>query len=217
VVRTPTGERTAEGTDVLAAMGRAPNTEELDLPAAGVETDARGFIKVNERLETSAAGVWALGDVGGGPQFTHASLDDYRIVKANVFGNGGRTTRDRLMPYTLFIDPELGRVGLTEEDAVRRGHQVLVGRLPAAAVSRARTSGETRGFWKAVVDGPSGRILGAAILAAEGGEVMAVVQIAMQAGLPYTALRDMIYAHPTMAEGLNDLFARLEPSKLPPG
>src|SRR5207249_4271685 len=138
----------------------------------------------------------------------------YRIVKANVFGAGGRSTRDRLMPYTLFIDPELGRVGLTEEQAVRRGHQILVGRLPAAAVPRARTLSEMRGFLKAVVDAPSGHLLGVAILAPEGGEVMAVAQVAMQAGLPYTALRDTIFSHPSMAEGLNDLFARLEPSAL---
>lgn len=213
-IRTPAGERTVEGSDVLAAVGRVPNTEELNLPAAGVDTDARGFVKVNDELETTAPGVWALGDVSGGPQFTHASLDDYRIVKANVFGPGGRTTRDRLMPYTLFIDPELGRVGLTEEEAVRRGHQVLVGKLTAAAVPRARTLSEMRGLLKAAVDAPTGRILGVAILAPEGGEVMAVAQLAMQAGLPYTALRDMIFSHPSMAEGLNDLFAKLEPSSL---
>jgi pyruvate/2-oxoglutarate dehydrogenase complex dihydrolipoamide dehydrogenase (E3) component len=198
-----------EGSDLLAALGRAPNTEELNLPAAGVETDDRGFIRVNDRLETTAAGVWALGDVNGGPQFTHVSLDDYRIVTANLAG-GNRSTADRLVPYTLFIDPELGRVGMTEAEARRRGLRVRVARLSAAKVPRAVTSGETRGYLKAVVDADTDRILGAAILAAEGGEVMSVIQVAMRAGLPYTALRDMVFAHPTMAEGLNDLFAGME-------
>jgi pyruvate/2-oxoglutarate dehydrogenase complex dihydrolipoamide dehydrogenase (E3) component len=207
-LQTPAGERVVEGSDLLAALGRVPNTEELNLPAAGVETDGRGFIKVNERLETTANGVWALGDVNGGPQFTHVSLDDWRIVKANLAG-GNRSTADRLVPYTLFIDPELGRVGMTEAEARRRGLPVRVARLPAAAVPRAVTMGEMRGYLKAVVDGNTDQILGASILAAEGGEVMAVIQVAMQAGLPYTAVRDMIFAHPTMAEGLNDLFAQL--------
>jgi pyruvate/2-oxoglutarate dehydrogenase complex dihydrolipoamide dehydrogenase (E3) component len=170
--------------------------------------DSRGFIKVNERLETTANGVWALGDVNGGPQFTHVSLDDWRIVTANLAG-GNRSTADRLVPYTLFIDPELGRVGITETEARRRGLPVRVARLSAAAVPRAVTMGETRGYLKAVVDDNTDQILGASILAAGGGEVMAVIQVAMQAGLPYTAMRDMIFAHPTMAEGLNDLFARL--------
>lgn len=208
-IQTPSGERTVQGSDLLAALGRVPNTEELNLPVADVETDNRGFIKVNERLETTATGVWALGDVNGGPQFTHVSLDDWRIVTANLAGKN-RSTIDRLVPYTLFIDPELGRVGLTEAEARRRGLRVRIGRLPAAAVPRAMTSGETRGYLKAVVEADTDRILGASILAAEGGEVMAVIQVAMQAGLPYTALRDLILAHPTMAEGLNDLFARLE-------
>jgi pyruvate/2-oxoglutarate dehydrogenase complex dihydrolipoamide dehydrogenase (E3) component len=193
----------------LAALGRVPNTEELNLPAAGVETDSRGFIQVNDRLETTATGIWALGDVNGGPQFTHSSLDDYRIVAANL-ASGSRSTLDRLIPYTLFIDPELGRVGMTEAEARRRGFRVRVARLPAAAVPRAMTTGETRGYLKAVVDADTSQLLGASILAAEGGEVMAVIQVAMRAKLPYTALRDMVFAHPTMAEGLNDLFGRLE-------
>jgi pyruvate/2-oxoglutarate dehydrogenase complex dihydrolipoamide dehydrogenase (E3) component len=203
------GEQIAEGTDLLAALGRMPNTDSLNAAAGGVELDSRGFVKVNDRLETTAAGVWALGDVNGGPQFTHASLDDYRIVSANLSG-GQRSTSDRVVPYTLFIDPELGRVGLTETEARRLGHHVRVARLPAAAVPRAVTSGETRGYFKAVVDADTDRILGASILATEGGEVMSVIQVAMRAGLPYTALCDMIFAHPTMAEGLNDLFARIE-------
>ena len=208
-VRVVLGDRTVECSDLLAAMGRVPNTEALNLAAAGVAIDGRGFVQVNDRLETTAEHVWALGDVNGGPQFTHISLDDYRIVKANLTG-GNRTTRNRLVPYTLFIDPELGRVGLTESEARRQGRSIKVARLPAAAVPRARTLGETRGFLKAVVDAATDKILGAAILATEGGEVMAVVMMAMKAGLPYTALRDNIFAHPTMAEGLNDLFAKVE-------
>jgi pyruvate/2-oxoglutarate dehydrogenase complex dihydrolipoamide dehydrogenase (E3) component len=206
---TPKGQETLDGSDLLAAVGRVPNTEALNLKAAGVQVDARGFVSVNERLETSVPGIWAVGDVNGGPQFTHISLDDYRILKANWSG-GSRTTRDRLVPYTLFIDPELGRVGLTEEEARARGWNVRVARLPVAAVPRARTMTETRGLLKAVVDAASQRILGVTILAPEGGEVMAVAQIAMQAGMPYTALRDTVFAHPTMSEALNDLFARVE-------
>jgi pyruvate/2-oxoglutarate dehydrogenase complex dihydrolipoamide dehydrogenase (E3) component len=193
----------------LAALGRVPNTEKLNLPAAGIALDSRGFIQVNERLETNMPAVWALGDVNGGPQFTHASLDDFRIVSTNLAG-GNRSSADRLIPYTMFIDPELGRVGMTETEARRRGHSVRIARLPAAAIPRAMTRGETRGYLKAVVDAENDQLLGASILAAEGGEVMSVIQVAMQAGLPYTALRDMIFAHPTMAEGLNDLFAKLE-------
>ena len=211
-LQTPSDERVIEGSDLLTALGRAPNTEELNLPAAGVETNDRGFIKVNDRLETTGAGVWALGDVNGGPQFTHVSLDDWRIVEANLSEQAGvnRSTIDRIVPYTLFIDPELGRVGMTETEARRRGIKVLVGRLPAEKIPRAVTSGDTRGYLKAVVDADTNQILGASILAAHGGEVMSVIQVAMQARLPYTALRDIMFAHPTMAEGLNDLFERLE-------
>jgi probable pyridine nucleotide-disulfide oxidoreductase len=209
MLQTPSGERVVEGSDLLAALGRVANTEKLNLAAAGVELDSRGFIKVNERLETTAPDVWALGDVNGGPQFTHVSLDDFRIVSANLAG-GNRSTADRLIPYTLFIDPELGRIGMTEAEARSQGLHVRVARLPAAAVPRAMTSGETRGYLKAVIDADTDQLLGASILATHGGEVISVIQVAMQAGLPYTALRDMMFAHPTMAEGLNDLFARLE-------
>ncbi len=203
------GERKLAGTDLLVALGRVPNTDNVNIASTGVELDARSFIKVNERLETSVPNVWALGDINGGPQFTHISLDDYRIVKANLAG-GNRTTKDRLVPYTLFIDPELGRVGLTEEEARKRGLQVRVGKLPASGVARARTRGETRGLLKAVVDANTQRILGVAILAAEGGEIMAVAQMVMQAGLPYMVLRDSIFSHPSMAESLNDLFKKVE-------
>ncbi len=186
-----------------------PNTEELNLAATGVDLDPRGFVKVNPKLETTAPDVWALGDVTGGPQFTHASLDDFRIVYANLNG-GNRTTTDRMMPYTLFTDPELGRVGLTEEEARKQGRKLKIAKLPVSAIARAVTSGETHGLLKAVIDADTNKILGAAILAAEGGEIMATVQVAMLGGLPYTALRDLVYAHPTMTEGLNDLFSHVE-------
>lgn len=208
-LETPSGERILEGSHLLTALGRVPNTEELNLAAARVETDDRRFIRVNDRLETSAEGVWALGDVNGGPQFTHASLDDWRIIAANLAGER-RSTADRIIPYTLFIDPELGRIELTETEARRQGLSVKIARLAADKVPRAMTSGETRGHMKAVIDAKTDRILGASILSAAGGEVMAVIQVAMRAGLPYTALRDMIFAHPTMSEGLNDLFAHVE-------
>ncbi len=193
------------GSHLLVALGRSPNTEDLNLAAAGVETDKRGFIKVNERLETTASGIWALGDVNGGPQFTHASLDDYRIVKANVFGEGKRTTVDRLVPFTLFTDPELARVGLTEKEARQKGLDVFVAKLPVAAIPRAKTMSETRGFIKVVIDVKTNQILGCAILSIEAGEMLGTVQTAMIAGLPFTALRDAVLSHPTMVEGFNNL------------
>ena len=193
------------GSHLLVALGRSPNTEDLNLAAAGVETDKRGFIKVNERLETTASGIWALGDVNGGPQFTHASLDDYRIVKANVFGEGKRTTVDRLVPFTLFTDPELARVGLTEKEARQKGLDVFVAKLPVAAIPRAKTMSETRGFIKVVIDVKTNQILGCAILSIEAGEMLGTVQMAMIAGLPFTALRDAVLSHPTMVEGFNNL------------
>jgi pyruvate/2-oxoglutarate dehydrogenase complex dihydrolipoamide dehydrogenase (E3) component len=198
--------RELAGTEVLAALGRTPATADMGFDAAGVQLDERGFVRVDEHLRTTEPGTFAVGDVTGGPQFTHVSLDDYRIVKSNLEGPG-RTTRDRLIPYCVFIDPELGRVGLTESEARRRGHDVRIFKLPASAVPRAKTLNETRGLLKAVVERGSDRILGAAILATDGGEVIATIQTAMLGGLPATALRDGIFAHPTMAEGLNQLFA----------
>ena len=208
-VRQEGQEREIEGTHVLVATGRTPMTRDIGLEEAGVELDERGFIRVNDRLETTAPGTWALGDCAGSPQFTHVSLDDYRVVKANVFSGGNRTTRDRLIPNTVFIDPELGRVGLTEREARRLGRNIRVAKLPTASVPRARTLSETRGFLKAIVDSRSERILGFAMLGPDAGNVTAVVQVAMSGGLPFTALRDGILAHPTMAEGLNLLFANV--------
>ncbi|MBX9568949.1 MAG: mercuric reductase [Candidatus Obscuribacterales bacterium] len=200
------GNQKISGSHILIAVGRVPNTERLNLNIAGIQTNERGFIKVNEKLETTIRNIWALGDVNGGPQFTHVSLDDYRIVAANMRG-GNRTTRDRLIPYTVFIDPELGRVGLTEKDALKAGHDILVAKLPFAAIAGARTRGETKGMMKAIIDNRNSKILGVSVLGAEGGELMAVAQMAIKAGLPYTALRDAIFAHPTMAEGFNQLFS----------
>jgi pyruvate/2-oxoglutarate dehydrogenase complex dihydrolipoamide dehydrogenase (E3) component len=205
-VKGASGTREVLADDVLAALGRRPETEGIDIDAAGVELDERGFVRVDERLRTSEPGTFAVGDVTGGPQFTHVSLDDYRVVKSNLNG-GARSTDDRLIPYCVFLDPELGRIGLTERDARRLGHEVRIATLPASAVPRAKTLGATRGLLKAVVERGSDRILGAAILAPHGGEVAAVVQVAMLGGLPASALRDAVLAHPTMAEALNQLFA----------
>jgi len=207
-IETPTGERTIKGSDVLVAAGRTPNTHGIGLDRAGIELDGRGYIKVNERLETTAPGIWAMGECAGSPQFTHAAFDDFRIVRDNLAG-GERTTRGRLVPYCMFIDPELGRVGLNETQARQQGVAVRVVTLPMASVLRAKTLGETRGFLKALIDVHSDRILGFTMLGSGAGEVIAVVQTAMLAKLPYTVLRDAIFTHPTMAEGLNVLFGNV--------
>ncbi len=207
-IEAPTGEQKLEGSDILVAVGRTPNTQGIGLDRAGVTIDARGYIAVNDRLETSASGVWAIGECAGSPQFTHASLDDFRVIRDNLAG-GSRSTRDRLVPYCLFTDPALGRVGLSETEAQRQGVPVRVAKLPIAAVLRSRTLTETRGFMKALVGADHDRILGFAMFGPEAGEVVAVVQTAMLAGMPYTALRDAILTHPTMAEGLGPLFSRV--------
>ncbi len=198
-----------QGTHLLVAVGRASTTDSLNLNAAGVATDARGFIPANDHLETNVPGIWALGDINGGPQFTHASLDDYRIVKANLIEGGNRTKGDRLMPYCLFIDPELAHVGLTEAAARQQGYAIRVAKLDASAIPRAKTLGQTDGLLKAIVDTETGRILGCSLLCHAAGEMISTVQIAMQARMPYTALRDGVLTHPTMTEGLNMLFAKV--------
>jgi pyruvate/2-oxoglutarate dehydrogenase complex dihydrolipoamide dehydrogenase (E3) component len=205
-LRTPAGEREIDGSDLLVAAGRTPNTCGIGLDCTGVELDLRGYVKVNERLETTAPGVWAMGECAGSPQFTHVAYDDFRVVRDNLAGRP-RTTRGRLIPYCMFIDPELGRVGLGETEAKRRGIAIRVARLPMSSVLRARTTGETRGFMKALIDARSDRILGFTMLGAGAGEVIAAVQTAMLAGLAYTGLRDAILTHPTMAEGLGVLLA----------
>jgi pyruvate/2-oxoglutarate dehydrogenase complex dihydrolipoamide dehydrogenase (E3) component len=207
-IRTPAGDKTIEGSDILVAAGRTPNTDGIRLDLAGVELDGRGYITVNDRLETSAPGVWAIGEAAGSPQFTHVSFDDFRIVSANLNG-GNRTKHDRLVPYCMFTDPPLARVGLSEVEAQRQGIAVRVARLPGAAILRAQTISETRGFMKALVEAGGDRILGFTMIGAEAGEVMTVVQAAMLAGMPYTGLRDAIIAHPTMAEALGALFSNV--------
>ena len=203
-------EQTVTGSHLLVAVGRTPNTDALNLEAAHVETDEGGHIKANERLETTAEGVWVLGDVKGGPQFTHISYDDFRILRANLIDGGSRTTSARPVPYTVFTDPQLGRVGMTEAEAGKTGKNIKVAKLPMAEVARAIETDETRGFMKAVVDADTGQILGAAILGVDGGEVMAILEVAMMGKLPYTALRDATLAHPTLAESLNNLFMTLD-------
>jgi pyruvate/2-oxoglutarate dehydrogenase complex dihydrolipoamide dehydrogenase (E3) component len=209
-VHTPEGECTLSGSHLLAATGRTPNTDTLNPEAAGVKTDERGYIKVDERLKTNVEGVWALGDVKGGPAFTHVSYDDFRIIRTNLLEGGDATTAGRLIPYTVFTDPQLGRVGLSEQDARDQGLEVHVAKMPMSHVTRALEVSEPRGMMKAVVDAGTGRILGAAVLGLEGGEITAMLQIAMTGGVPYTTLRDGIFAHPTLAESLNILFAGLE-------
>jgi pyruvate/2-oxoglutarate dehydrogenase complex dihydrolipoamide dehydrogenase (E3) component len=209
-VSTPEGERTLEGSHLLVAAGRPPNTDRLNLEAAGIETDKRGQIKVNERLETNVEGVYALGDVKGGPAFTHISYDDFRIVRTNLLEGGNATITDRKVPYTVFIDPQLGRAGLSEQEAREQGLNIRVAKIPMSYVARAIEVDETRGFMKAVVDPDTGQILGCAILGVEGGEIAAMLQIAMMGGVPYTTLRDTVFSHPTLSESLNTLFAAVE-------
>ena len=208
--RTEDGERQVEGSHLLSAIGRIPNTEALNAEAAGIRLGSRGFIEVDEYLETSAPGVYAMGDVKGGPAFTHLSYDDYRILHANLIGHEKASTRDRIVPYTMFIDPQLGRVGMTEREAKAQKLAIRVAKLPMSAVIRAIETGETRGFMKAVVDAHSGQILGCAVLGSEGGEIMTMIQVAMLGKLTYRAMADAIFTHPLLAEGLNALFAMLD-------
>jgi pyruvate/2-oxoglutarate dehydrogenase complex dihydrolipoamide dehydrogenase (E3) component len=205
-LHTPSGDQTIEGSDILVAAGRTPNATGIGLELADVALDAHGYIAVNDRLQTSAREVWAVGECAGSPQFTHVSEDDFRIIRDNLAG-GDRTTRNRLVPYCMFTDPPLARVGLSETEAQRQGIAVRVAKLPIVAVLRTRATSETRGFMKALVAADGDRILGFTMLGADAGEVMAVVQTAMLAGMPYTGLRDAILAHPTMAEGLGGLFS----------
>jgi pyruvate/2-oxoglutarate dehydrogenase complex dihydrolipoamide dehydrogenase (E3) component len=209
VVRTSTGEKTIAGSDILVAAGRTPNTGGIGLELAGVGLDNRGYINVNDRLETTARGVWAIGECAGSPQFTHISLDDFRVIRDNLAG-GNRSTRDRLVPSCLFTDPQLAHVGLTETEAARRNIAFWVAKIPMSAVLRTRTIDETHGFMKALIEAKGERILGFTMLGPEAGEVMAVVETAMLAELPYTKLRDAILTHPTMAEGLNALFSAVK-------
>jgi len=206
-VQTKTGERTLTGSHVLMAAGRVPNTDWLNLDAAGIQADKRGFIQANERLETNVPGIYALGDIKGGPAFTHISYDDFRIIRTNLLEQGNASIHERLVPYTVFIDPQLGRVGLSETDARAQGRNIRVAKMPMNYVARALELDESRGFMKAVVDADTGQILGAAILGIEGGEIMAMLEVAMMGKVPYTVLRDAVFAHPTLAESFNNLFS----------
>ncbi len=207
-VRTGEGECTIEGSDILVAAGRVPNAAGIGLEQTGVEMDARGYIRVNERLETTTAGIWALGECAGSPQFTHVSEDDFRIVRDNLAG-GNRDTRHRLIPYCMFTDPPLAHVGLSQRDAERQGIVVRVATLPVDSVLRAQATGEREGFMKVLVGEKDDRILGFTMIGASAGEVMAVVQTAMLAGVPFGKLANAVLAHPTMAEGLGMLLSNV--------
>jgi pyruvate/2-oxoglutarate dehydrogenase complex dihydrolipoamide dehydrogenase (E3) component len=209
-VRTVEGEQKIEGSDLLVAVGRVANTAGVGLDEAGVEVDGRGFIRVNERLQTTAAGVWAIGECCGSPQFTHASVDDFRIVRDNMAG-GNRRTDDRLVPYVVFTDPPVARVGLSDQEAKQQGIPVRLAKLPMSNVLRTEATDEADGFMKAVIGANDDRILGFSMIGAEAGEVMAAVQAAILAGLPYQKLRDAVIAHLTFAEGLGPLFANVPP------
>ena len=202
--------RVIEGTDLLVATGRTANTDGIGLDLAGVELTEQGYIKVNERLETTAADVWAVGECAGSPQFTHIAFDDFRVIRDNLAG-GNRVTTGRQVPFCLFTDPELARIGLNETEAKAIGTPYRLAKIPMAADLRTRTLSETRGFMKALIDTTSDRILGFTVFGVGGGEIMGAVQIAMIAGLPYTALREAVLTHPTLVEGLVVLFSSVPP------
>ena len=204
-VQTSEKKMTLRASDLLVATGRIPNTDGIGLELTGVELDARGYVKVNEELQTTASGVWALGECAGSPQFTHVSFDDFRVVRDTLAGKK-RTTKNRLVPFCMFTDPELARVGLNEKEARSRGLAYRLCKLPMTANLRARTLSETRGFMKALIAKESDQILGFTMFGIEAGEVISVAQTAMLGEMPYTVMRDAIYTHPTIAEGLNVLF-----------
>jgi pyruvate/2-oxoglutarate dehydrogenase complex dihydrolipoamide dehydrogenase (E3) component len=212
-LQTANGAQKLEGSDLLVAVGRSPNTDDIGLPVAGVELGAAGYIRVNERLETSAPGVWAIGECAGSPQFTHASIDDSRILRDNMAG-GNRSTTGRLMPRVLFTDPPLAHVGLSEGEASRQGIPVRIGRLPMSGILRTLATDEVQGFMKVLVSATDDRILGFTMIGSEAGEVMTTVQTAMLAELPYPRLRDAVITHLTMAEGLGRLFSNV-PARSP--
>jgi len=208
-VHTSSGDATLGGSHLLVATGRSPNTDDLNPAGTGVDLDQHGYVRVNDRLETSVSGIYALGDVKGGPAFTHISYDDYRILRANLLDGGNASVAGRLVPYTVFIDPQLGRVGLTEKEARDKGFEIRVAKMPMSHVARALEVDESRGMMKAIVDANSEKILGCSILGIEGGEVAAMLQMAMMGRLPYTSIRDAVFAHPTLAESLNNLFSSI--------
>jgi pyruvate/2-oxoglutarate dehydrogenase complex dihydrolipoamide dehydrogenase (E3) component len=202
--------RDLDGSHLLVATGRTPNTDSLNVSAAGVGIDKRGYIQVNSKLETNVPGIFALGDIKGGPAFTHISYDDFRILRTNLIEKGSASTDGRMVPYTLYIDPQLGRIGLTESEARAQNKKVRVARMPMTAVARALETDETRGFMKALVDPSTDQILGAAILGLEGGEIMSILEVAMMGKVPCDVLHNATFAHPTLAESLNNLFLNFE-------
>ena len=202
--------RPIDGSHLLIATGRVPNTESLNISAAGINTDQRGFLVVDPKLQTNVAGVYALGDIKGGPAFTHISYDDFRIIRTNLIENGAASTEGRLVPYTLFIDPQLGRIGLSETQARAQKKNIRVAKMAMTRVARAVEVDESRGFMKVIVDADSKQILGAAVLGLEGGEIMSQIQVAMMGRLPFTVLRDGVFAHPTLSESLNNLFTLID-------
>lgn len=205
------GESEVESDAILVAIGRKPNTEGLNLEAAGVKTDERGAVAVDETLKTTADNIWAMGDVKGGLQFTYISLDDFRIIRDNVYGNGSRTINDRnVIPYSVFINPPLSRVGMTEKEAIEKGYEVKTGRLEAMAIPKGKIEGVTDGLLKTVVDAKTDKILGCTLLCNTSHEMINVVAAAIKAEQKYTFLKDMIFTHPTMSEALNDLFGSVK-------
>ncbi len=194
---------------LLIAAGHKPNTEDLNLPAAGIKTDEKGYIKVNDKLESNIEGIYALGDVKGGPAFTHISYDDYRIVRDNILYNKNRTIKGRMVPYTVFIDPQLGRVGLNETEAKKNEINYAVAKMPMSYIARAIEVSETCGLMKIIIDKKTEKILGCSILGIEGGEIMSMIQIAMLGDLKYTVLQGAIFTHPTLAESLNTVFSHI--------
>ena len=205
------GIQTLSGSHLLLAAGQVPNSDDLGLEAAGIETDEDGYIEVSERLETSVPGVWAIGDVKGGPAFTHVSYDDHLIIYDNLIHNKNRSIKDRIIPYALYTDPEMGRVGLTEKAAREAGYSLKVGQIPMARVARAIERGETAGLMKVVVNGDNDRILGAAILGTAGGELVQTLMALMMAGAPYTVFEKAMFIHPTLTEGFFALMDNVEP------
>lgn len=199
------------GDKILVAIGRKANTQGLELEKAGVQVDERGNIIVNEKLETTAPNIWALGDVKGGLQFTYISLDDFRIIRDNVYGNGNRSLNDRnVVPYTTFLSTPLSRVGLSEKEAIEKGFDVKVGKIEAMAIPKGKIEGKSEGFLKVVVDAKTDKILGATLLCNTSHEMINIIALAMKGNLPYQIIRDMIFTHPTMSESLNDLFGAVK-------
>jgi pyruvate/2-oxoglutarate dehydrogenase complex dihydrolipoamide dehydrogenase (E3) component len=209
-VRSGKTSRVVAGSHLLVATGRIPNSDSLCVAAAGIATDERGFIKANNKLETNVDDVYAMGDINGGPAFTHISYDDFRIIRSNVIEKGSATSDGRQVPYTVFIDPQLGRVGMTETEARSQGKKIRVAKMAMTSVARAQEVDEARGFMKAVVDAETSQILGVAVLGIEGGEIMSQLQVAMMGKIPYTVLREAVFAHPTLAESLNNLFGHFQ-------